>query len=192
MNKPRKILASLVVVGALAALAGLAVFSAFSSTTQNDNNTFAAGSVTIGNNATAPLYTETAAKPGTTSPARCIKITYSGSLPANIKLYRSAFTGGTGLDTSLDLVVTKGTGDAENCSDFSGTTNVYSSTLGSLGTSFAAGSSVSLTNASASATWSQNDTVTYKFQASLASGVSNTANGKVTGTHSLIWEAQNT
>lgn len=191
MNKPRKILASLVVVGALAALAGLAVFSAFSSSTSNDNNTFAAGSVTIGNNATAPLYTVTGGKPGTTSTARCIKITYSGSLPANVKLYRSAFTSGTGLDTYLDLTVTKGTGTAEDCSDFSGTTSVYSGTLGGLGTSFGTGS-VSLTNASSSATWSQNDAVTYKFQASLASGVSNTANGKVTGTHSLIWEAQNT
>ncbi len=191
MTKTRKTLLSLVVVGALVALAGLAVFSAFSGTTSNDNNQFAAGSVAIGNNATAPLYSVTGAKPGTTSTPRCIKITYSGSLPVNVKLYRSAFSSGTGLDTEIDLAVTKGTGTAEDCSDFSGTTSVYSGKLGSLGTSFASGS-VSLTNASASATWSQDDAVTYKFQASLPSGVANTANGKVTGTHSLIWEAQNT
>ena len=191
MTKTRKTLLSLVVVGALVALAGLAVFSAFSATTSNDNNQFAAGSVAIGNNATAPLYNVTGAKPGTTSTPRCIKVTYSGSLPVNVKLYRSVFTSGTGLDTEVDLTVTKGTGTAEDCSDFTGTTSVYTGKLGSLGTSFASGS-VSLTNASASATWSQNDAVTYKFETSLPSGVANTANGKVTGTHSLIWEAQNT
>lgn len=188
MSTTRKLLWSVLLVAVLGGLAAFGAFSAFSATTSNDNNQFAAGTVTIGNNATTPLYNVTNAKPGVASTDHCIKITYSGSLSANVNLYRSALTGGTGLAPYLTVTVTKGTGSQENCSDFSGSTTVYSSDLNSFPTTFAGG--LSLTNAGGSTTWSNGDTVTYKFSAQVQNN--NAAAGLSTGTHSFIWEADNT
>src|SRR5215218_9471615 len=115
MSNLRKILWSLLVVAALGGLAAFGAFSAFSDTTTNTGNSFAAGSVTIGNNAVSPLYSVSNGKPGTASTDHCIKIPYSGSLPASVKLYRSSLSGTLG--TYLDLRVTKGTGSQEDCSD---------------------------------------------------------------------------
>lgn len=187
MSTTRKMLWSILVVAVLGGLAAFGAFSAFSATTSNDNNQFAAGTVAIGNNATTPLYNVTNATPGTASTDHCIKVTYSGSLAASVKLYRSAFTGGTGLAQYLTVNVTKGTGNQENCSDFSGSTSVYSSDLNSFPTTFAGG--ISLTNAGGSAAWSNGDAVTYKFSAQVQSN--NAAAGLSTGTHSFIWEADN-
>ena len=116
MNRTRKALWSILVVAVLGGLAAFGAYSAFSATTSNDNNQFAAGTVAIGNNAVSPLYSVSNATPGTASADHCIKVTYSGSLAASVKLYRSALTGGTGLAPYLTVTVTKGTGNQENCS----------------------------------------------------------------------------
>jgi hypothetical protein len=189
MNKTRKTLWSVLVVTVLGGLAAFGVYSAFSATTSNAGNQFATGDVSIGNNAVSPLYNVTAGKPGTPSADHCIKVTYTGSLPATVKLYRSTFSGGStpNLSTFVTLTVTKGTGTQENCSDFSGSTSVYNALLSDFATDWSGG--LALTNASSSATWSQNDAVTYKFSASVADD--NNAKGLSTGTHSFTWEAHN-
>jgi len=185
MNSARKVLWSVLVVAALGGLAAFGAFSAFSDTTSNPNNDFAAGTVTIGNNATSPLYSVSNGKPGTASTDRCIKITYSGSLPATVKLYRASLSGTLG--QYLDLTVTKGSGSQENCSDFVAGSSVYSSTLQSFATDWSTG--LALTNGSNSATWSNGDAVTYKFSAVIQDN--NAAKGLNTGTHSFTWEARN-
>jgi hypothetical protein len=188
MSTARKLLLTALILGALGGAAGIGAYSAFSGTTSNPGDSFGAGTVTIGDNdAGTALYNVTNKAPGDYAES-CIKITYSGSLPATVKLYRSSFTSGTGLDAYIDLSITKGTGSQFNCGDFSGSTSVYSGTLSALGTSF--GTGVSLTNAGGSATWNQNDAVTYKVRATLQNN--NAAHGLVTGTHSFTWEAQNT
>lgn len=190
MNGLRKVLLTLLVVGGVASLAGFGVFSAFSSTTTNPGNSFAAGSVNIGDNdAGTALYNVSNRKPGDTATG-CIKVTYTGSLPATVKLYRSAFAGGTGLDSYLDVTVTRGSGTSADCSDFapsSSGSSVYTGTLGAFGTSFAGG--IALTGGSGASAWSQNDAVTYRFSVQLRDD--NAANGLVSGAHSFIWEAQN-
>ena len=195
MSRRKKALLTTLVVGVVVGLIVFGVFSAFSATTSNNNNQFSAGSVSISDNHSASaLYDVSGATPGTSSTASCIKVTYSGSLASTVKLYRSAFTGGTGLDTYLNLAITKGTGNQTDCSDFtpaSSGSSVYNSTLSGLGTSFGDAAAITLTNAGGSSTWSSSDAVTYKFVASLPSNVSSSANGKVTGTHSFTWEAQN-
>jgi hypothetical protein len=189
MTKTRKALWSTLILAVLGGLAAFGAFSAFSDTTSNANNQFSTGTVTIGNNATSPLYSVTDAKPATPSTDHCIKITYSGSLPATIKLYRSAFSGGStpNLSTFVTLNVTKGTGNQEDCSDFSGATSVYSALLSDFGADWTGG--IALTNGSSAAAWAQNDTVTYKFSAQVADD--NGAKGLSTGTHSFVWEARN-
>lgn len=189
MTNTRKTLWSVLVVAVLGGLAAVGAFSAFSATTSNANNQFSAGDVSIGNNAVTPLYDVTNGKPGTPSADHCIKVTYTGTLPASVKVYRSAFSGGStpNLSTYVTLNVTKGTGNLENCSDFSGSTSVYSTLLSGFATDWTGG--IALTNASNSATWNQNDAVTYKFSTSVADD--NNAKGLNTGTHSFTWEARN-
>ena len=183
----RKLLASTMVVTTLGSFAALGVYSAFSSTTQNDNNRIKAGTVAISDNdANAALYSvvpANGAKPGDYD-EHCIKVTYTGSLPSTVKLYRSAV--GT-LGTYVNLKITKGTGSAFDCSDFSGSTSLFDNTLSSFGTAWASG--LALTNASNSATWSQNDTVTYKIRGTLMDD--NNAQGGDTNLHTFTWEAQN-
>jgi hypothetical protein len=187
MGKTRKILLTLVIVGAAGALASVGVFSAFSSTTSNPGNNFAAGTVTVGDNdSDAAAYDVSNGKPGSTD-ERCIKVTYSGSLSSTLTLYRSGFTGGTGLDDYVDLAITKGTGDQANCSDFAGSTSVYAGELDAFPASF--GSGLSLTNGPGNAAWNQNDAVTYRVSATLQDD--NNAQGLSAGTHSFTWEARN-
>jgi len=187
MNKTRKILLTLVVVGAAGALASVGVFSAFSSTTSNPGNAFSAGTVTISDNdSDAAVYNASNQKPGD-SAERCIKVTYGGSLPSSVKLYRSAFSGGSGLDDYIDLSITKGTGNAFDCSDFGGGTSVYSNELKTFASSY--GTGVAVTNAGGSATWNQNDAVTYRIRATLQDD--DAAQGLTAGTHSFTWEARN-
>jgi hypothetical protein len=189
MTKTRKALWSTLIVAVLGGLAAFGAFSAFSDTTSNANNQFATGSVAIGNNAVSPLYSVSNATPGTTSTDHCIKITYSGTLPATVKVYRSAFTGGStpNLSSHITLTVTKGTGDQEDCSDFSGSTSVYNNLLSTFATDWTGG--LALTDQGGSAVWNNTDAVTYKFSAAVDSDPA--AEGLSTGTHSFIWEAQN-
>jgi hypothetical protein len=191
----RKTIVTIVVLALAAVAVGFATFSAFSSTTSNPGNEFAAGSVTLtGNNTASAFYNVSGAKPGDSSTAKCMKVTYSGSLASTVKLYRSTFTGGSGLDKYLTLTITRGPGgSATDCSDFpsSGTSVIYSGTLEKLGVSFADVAAVSLTNQAGAAAWGSADAVNYKVQASLPSGVESAANGLATGTHAITWEAQN-
>jgi hypothetical protein len=189
MTKSRKTLWSVLVVAVLGGLAAVGAYSAFSATTSNTGNQFVTGDVSIGNNAVSPLYNVTAGKPGVASTDHCIKVTYTGTLPATVKLYRSAFSGGStpNLSTFVTLNVTKGTGTQEDCSDFSGATSVYSTLLSGFATDWTGG--MALTNASSAAAWGQNDSVTYKFSTSVADD--NNAKGLSTGTHSFTWEARN-
>jgi hypothetical protein len=151
--------------------------------------------VTITNDSpTTASYSLPTAKPGDTA-SRCIQVTFTGSLASTIKFYRSALTGATGLESDVDLVITKGTGAQSNCSDFAaaGTgSSIYTGTLNSMATSFAGGYSV--LNRAGSATWTNagpNNVVTFKIQATLSATTPNADQGKTTGTHSFTWEAQN-
>src|SRR5919205_1280896 len=83
----RKVLGSMVVLGLVGVVAGVGTWSAFTATTANSGNTFAAGTVAIGDNdAAGAMFSLSGLKPGD-SDAGCIQVTYTGSLAANVKLY---------------------------------------------------------------------------------------------------------
>ncbi len=187
MAKTRKILLTRAIVGAAGAFASVGVFSAFSSTTTNPGNDFAAGTVTVGDNDSDAAAYDVSNAGGGDFEESCVKVTYSGSLASTLTLYRSAFSGGTGLDEYVDLAITKGTGDEADCSDFSGGASVYSGELKAFPSSF--GSGLSLTNGSGNATWNENDAVTYRIRATLQDD--NAAQGLTAGSHSFTWEARN-
>jgi len=192
-RRARKVLVTLLVVGACGAMAGIGTYAAFSSTTSNTGNSFASGTVTISDNDSGgAMLSLSNAKPGDSS-ASCITVTYGGSLSANVKLYGST-TGSLG--SYLTLTVTQGTGAVgfgPTCSGFTpdgSGSQIYNGTLSNFSsnyTNFSTG--LSLTNASASTTWTNGNTRVYKFQVTLVND--NNAQG-LSGTASFTWEAQNT
>ena len=104
----RKVLLTVLVVGIAGSVAGSATFSAFSSTTSNSGNSFAAGTVLISDNdAGSVLYSVSNQAPNSAAVVKCIKVTYTGTLPADVHLYTGSTT--ATLDTYVNLTVEKGT-----------------------------------------------------------------------------------
>jgi hypothetical protein len=189
-GRARRVLASLAVVGVVGAIAGLGAYSAFTSTTSNDGNTFASGSVAISDNdAGAAMYNVSNKKPGDTI-TQCIKVTYTGSLDSDVKLYTSSTIGSLG--PYIDLQVRPGSGSPTfpGCTGFTAdAADLYNGTLASFPTSYATGI---LDSGPASNTkWITGDAVVYRFTLTLQSSAPDSAQGTTTGAHSFVWEARN-
>ena len=167
----------------------LATFGAFSSTTDNPGNSFAAGTVAIGDNdGSSALYNLSNQKPGVQTD-RCVRVTYTGSLDSTVKLYASAVTAG---GQYVDLAIASGTGTQANCSDFTADvsgSSVYSGTLKSFADTYGTYANGLADNPLSATKWQQNDAVTYRFRVSVQDD--NSAQGATSGTHSFTWEAQN-
>ena len=187
MSKNHKVLLTVLVIGVAGAIAGFGVFSAFSSTTSNPGNTFEAGTVSLtDNDGSVSLFSNaTKAKPGDYD--RCIKVKYTGSLDATVKLYTSAITG-TGSD--LNVTIAKGTGAAADCSDFSAAGTVFGpDTLANFRTAHSSFSNGLAVNPGSATKWVTNDEVSYRFRITVPDA--NTAQGKQVDPFTLTWEAQN-
>ena len=190
-QKVRKIALTLLMVGIVTALAGIGSWSAFSSTSQNDGNSFAAGTVYLSDNdAGAAMYQVSNKKPNDTVQT-CIKLTYTGSLAADVHLYTTSSLGSLG--QYLDLTVEKGSFAGSpafpSCTGFSSQATIYSGTLANFAstkTSFATGVAA---YPGAQTQWNQNDALVYRFTLTVQDN--NAAGGLTTGSHSFIWEAQN-
>ena len=196
MSTTRKTLLTLLLVGVVGATAGLGTFSAFSSTTDNTGNNFTAGSVTLSDNdAGSALYNVTNRKPGDTVTS-CIKVTYGGTLGADVHLYTGSTIGAVGQYVSL--TIDKGTSSGNpafpGCGTFTSEGNVYTGTLSGFASAhntYANGSSYYPGSQTA---WNQNDTLVYQFTLTLQDN--NNANGQgagvlQSGAHSFTWEARN-
>src|SRR4051794_36335387 len=86
-DRARKVLVSLVVIGLVGTVAGLGAYSAFTSTTTNSGNSFASGTVTLSDNDSGgAMYSVSNRKPGD-SVTQCIRVDYTGTLDADVKLY---------------------------------------------------------------------------------------------------------
>src|ERR1700712_4334228 len=133
-SRSAKLLAATVPLGIVASgvLVWQSSYAAFSATTTNPNNTFSAGSVLLTDNhqPSSVLFNATALVPGSTD-SSCIKVTYNGNLAADVKLYVKSgdLTNTTGdLSPYLTFQVAEGTGNATDCSDFAGASNLYTPT----------------------------------------------------------------
>ena len=190
-----KVLASAVVLGLMGVVAGVSTFSAFTATTANAGNTFAAGSVVIGDNdSNGAMFSMSALKPGDNDEG-CITVTYTGTLAAGVKMFGT--TGDTGLDPYINLVVTRGTiasPSFDSCAGFSadatnyigsGAGVVYSGTLAGYADNYAAG----LVDAPGAAeSWTTNEVHTYRFAVSV---VDNDLAQGLNATQTFTWEARN-
>ena len=193
-NRMRKIVGTLIVIGLVGAIAGFGSYSAFTSTTGNAGNSFAAGSVAVGDNDSGTAMLSLAsAKPGD-SDTSCILITSTGSLNSTVRIY-STVTGTLG--SYLTLTVTRGTSATgfDNCTGFtadatdylgSGNGVIYTGALSSFPANYATG--VVDPKAATPETWTTSESHWYKFQISLDDN--NAAQG-LTGGASFTWEARN-
>jgi predicted ribosomally synthesized peptide with SipW-like signal peptide len=195
MSKKHKILMTTLVVGLAGALAGFGVFAAFSSTTSNPSNSFAAGTVTIGDNdGGTALFSATPRAPGNHD--RCIKVTYSGNLDATVKLYTGAITG-TGSDLPVTIHKAAPTvgnpGTAASCSDFddAAATKIYpagaSAPLSDFGTAHSGWANGLAVNPGSATKWVTNDAVVFRVRINIP----DSGQGKSVDPFALTWEAQN-
>lgn len=192
-TRHRKILLSLLLIGATSVLAGFGTFSAFSSTTTNSGNSFAAGTVFVDDNdAGSAMYSVSNQAPGATT-VRCIKVTYGGTMAADVKLYTASAIGAVG--DYVNLTVEKGSGNPTfpNCTGFSAESTVYSGELDDFAAAHGSYANGVAAFPGAQTQWNQNDTLVYRFTLSLQDD--NNANGGATplstGSHAFTWEARN-
>ena len=195
MSKARRVLITLLVLGGMGAAAGWATSSAFSSTTSNTGNSFAAGTVYIGDNdAGSAMYSVSNQKPGDTL-TKCIKVTYTGSLDSSVKLYASAVDT---VGTYVSLTVTPGTGSPTfpGCTGFTAASGgaIYTGTLKGFADTYNSHANGLALDVGATSTWVTNDSVVYQFTLTMLDN--NSANGGsggalTSGSHSFTWEARN-
>ena len=131
--------ASLAGLGAASVLVVQGSQAAFTDTTDNNGNSLTAGSVILNDDdggATA-MFNVTGLNGGQTV-TRCINVTYTGSLTADVKMYTSqpGGVGGTGLAPGLDLDIEVGTGatggNTFSCANFTPGSQIFGATPATL------------------------------------------------------------
>jgi hypothetical protein len=176
----------------LAVLAGLvlsAVFvlqgtvAAFTATTSNPGSNWRTGAVTLGDDdGGSALFTTSGLLPGDTG-TTCIRVTYTGTVGATVRLFVPSVTGT--LSPYVDLVVEQGTagspGGFASCGSFSGT-QVWSGPLSTFPTTFAAGRGTFSPTTTG-------DAAVYRFTYTLQSGTPGTQQGAAAGA-TFRWESR--
>jgi predicted ribosomally synthesized peptide with SipW-like signal peptide len=203
MSRSRKMLRSLLIAACAAGLATYGTFSAFSATTQNDGNQISAGTVVLGDNdSDGVLYSYSNIAPDDVK-VKCITVTYSGNLPANVRLYVPAQPTTKTLAPYVNLKIEAGVPGATplpDCtgSDFSSAQTLFNDKLskfldgpapGGAYADYASGLVDFPGNGTAWTNAATQDSVTYKFTVSVDSD--NNAAGKSVTAHTFKWEARN-
>jgi hypothetical protein len=185
-------------VAVLALMAGVAVFTtsaAFTATTSNPGNQIEAGTVAIGDSdaGTGVLYNALNQKPGAANgpTAKCIRVTYSGSLASAVKLYSGAVSNGTHFRLKVERGDNSLTAPAANmnCTGFTASSTPFDNTLDQFPTTYAGGIDGKATGTA----WSSGDSVDYRFTIYTVDDSTPNAHttAKDSGSHSFTWEAQN-
>ncbi len=198
MARKQKLLLSTLVVGVLCGLTSLGVFGLFSATTQNAGNEIATGTVAISDNdAGSALYNVTGVKPGDTV-SRCIRTTYTGTLPSDVHIYSTSSPGA--LAQYVNLTITKGTQTGAAafplCDGFTADTGaglgvVFAGTLQGFEQSRTDYASGIDTDPVGQISWLTGNSVVYKIDATLQTGTPDTGQGSSSGVHTFVWEARN-
>jgi hypothetical protein len=184
------ILKTLLVVGVVGTVAGVGSFSAFTSQANNDSNRVSAGTVVLADNdgGTTPLYDMSAATPGA-SQTSCIRVSYTGSLPATVKIYTPSTIGALGSDVNLKIEAgTQASPSFPSCTGFFADTTLFDAALSTFATTYAGG----VTDfPGAGSSWTNGDAVVYRVTGTLSASAGDSAQGTTTGLHTLRWEARN-
>jgi hypothetical protein len=181
------------VVGVLGGFAALGVYGLFSSTTQNSGNEVTSGTVEFSDNDSgAALYNATSVRPGE-SFTRCIKTTYTGSLPAAVRLY-SPNTPGP-LAQYIDLTITQGTQASStfpSCTGFAAdaTGTIFTGTLQGFEQARSSYATGLATVPAGKSSWSKGEALVYRIQVTLQASAPDSSQGWSSGVHSFVWEAR--
>lgn len=196
MTIKRKLLLSLLVLGAAGSIAGAATFSAFSSTTTNSSGTgnkFVAGTVTLSDNdAGTHMYSVTNQKPGVDT-VKCIQVTYGGSLDADVKLYTTTTTiPAAAANVTLTIkkgISTGGTGFPD-CGTFTSQATIYTGSLYDFQQNKNSwDDGVSAYPGALATKWTGSASESLVYQFTLA--VNDNGAGVDSGLHQFTWEARN-
>jgi hypothetical protein len=192
----RKLFITFVVVALMAGLGVFVTSAAFTATTENTGNRIESGSVAIGDSdgASGVLYDALDQKPGSGNgpTAKCIRVTYSGSLASKVHIYRSAVTNGE----NFRLKVERGSGisgpapdSTMHCSNFTASSVAFDDTLDNFPATYGAG----VAGKASDADWTASDSVDYRFTIYTVDDPDpNDHTSKLATTaHSFTWEAQN-
>lgn len=195
MTTRSKLLRTLAVLGVLACVAGAGVFSAFSSQTDNPGNSVTAGTVTlVDDDADGATYELTNAKPGD-SQSSCIRVTYTGSLDAAVRLYTPSTIGPLGASVELKIEPGSQSGSPTfpSCTGFTPDAGgaLFEGTLSGFAAAHDSYADGVADFPGSSTRWTTNDSVVYRVTATLAAAAPDSAQGQSTGEHILRWEAQN-
>jgi hypothetical protein len=135
------------------------------------------------------MYSASDKKPGDTV-TQCIKVTYTGSLDSDVKLYTSSTIGSLG--QYVDVQVRPGTGNVTfpGCTGFTpDAADLYNDTLANFPTSYASG--ILDAGPGSNTKWITSDAVVYRFTLTLQSSAPASAQGQTTGSHAFVWETRN-
>ncbi len=182
MRLVRRLLVVALGLGIAGTLAGAGTYAAFVSSTTNPGNGYQAGTVDVSDNdGGSAVLSVSGIRPSDPAVTGCIRVTYSGSLPASAKLY-GASSGA--LAPYLNVIITEGTSSSpfNSCATFAGASTLYNGTLAALPAGWASGL------ADADGTWTTGEVHAYRFEVtvqntSLAQGLS--------GSATFTWEARN-
>lgn len=160
--------------------------AAFTATTSNDANTFSSGTVVLADDDAANvMFNASGLTPGDTA-TKCINVSYSGTVAANVKLYATGYTN-TGLAEYLDFTIEEGTGATGgatfDCTGFTGPTSLHTGTLAAFGTANTA-------YASGLSSWQPAGATTRSYRMTYTVRDVNAAQGKSAGLN-FTWEARN-
>ena len=192
MKRLTRIFAALIATGLIAVASGRITFAVFTRTTANTANSYGSGTVAIADNDAGTVMWNVANQlPTSPSIVRCIRVTYTGSLPATVSLYTT--TAASPLDPYLNLTVEKGSMPVgttfPNCSGFASQATI--SPVGTLqafkGARAAFASGITAFPAAQTA-WNNGDTLVYRFTVQVQGAFA--AQG-LTGSVGFTWEAQN-
>ena len=196
MTRTKTVLRALLGVGAAGAIAAFGTFSAFSSTTDNAGNQIATGSVAIADNdgGASKLIDISGAKPGTNYD-RCIRVTYTGTLPADVKLSVPTTVGA--LASDLDLDVTPGTLPGSttafgDCTGFAADAggNIFGDNAADTLATFRSAHNDWTTGLqhNPGGSWTESESVVYRFRVNVQDDASQ---GAATDAFTVKWEARN-
>jgi hypothetical protein len=190
MDRTWRALRTLMVLAAIGGLATLGAFSAFSSQANNPNNRVSSGTVTLGDNdGGVALYDFTDAKPGD-SETSCIRVAYTGSLDANVRLFTPDTIGSLGQYVNLTIEPgSQASPSFPSCTNFTADgAAIFNAALSTFPTTYSGGV---VDFPGATSAWENGDAVVYRVTATLSASAADAAQGLTTGLHTIRWEAQN-
>jgi hypothetical protein len=167
------------------AVIGQSSYAAFSSTTTNPTSNWKAGAVALtDDDGNAAAFNATGLKPGDTG-SKCIKITSTGDIAGQVRMYGTDHLTTKGLSDNLDLTVALGNGGSfGDCTGFVKTNDVYTGTLAGF-------ASTRGTYAASTNDWvsSKTESRTYQINYKVKSTAPNTVQGG-TSAINFTWETQ--